>query len=100
LEIALAIGLFLMCAAHLGWCKWSVPRSGVMGPHGLETAGCNWGTSLLSIALAVIAILTLVSGVVGWWARARTAYWYASQVPAILGWGWIGFGLLTYLLKD
>lgn|SRR5687767_7740868 len=100
LEIAISIGLFVVCAAHLGWCKWSLPRYGISGPHGIETTACNWGTSLLSIALAVIAILTLASGLIGWRVRAKTTYWYASQVPAILGWGWLGLGAISTLFYE
>jgi hypothetical protein len=100
LEIALSIALFVLGAAHLGWCKWSLPRSGIMGPHGLETTACNWGTSLLGIALAVIALLTLASGLIGWRTRAKTAHWYASQVPAILGWGWLCLGSISSLMYE
>ena len=85
---------------HLGWCKWSLPRHGIVGPHGVETAACNWGTSLFSISLAIIAILTLVSGLIGLRLRDRTGFWYASQIPAIVGWGWLCLGFITALIYE
>ena len=100
LEIAVAIGLVVLCAGHLGWCKWSLPRYGIAGPHGIETAACNWGSSLFSIGLAVIAVLTLASGFIGLRARAKTVYWYASQIPAIVGWGWLCLGFIGALIYE
>ena len=94
LQIAVGFILVVLCAAHLSWCQWSLPRHGTASPHGIETGLCNWGTSLLDIAAAAIAVLTIASGLIGLRVRSRTLPWYAAQIPAMVAWGWLGYSLV------
>lgn len=94
LEVWTGAILVLLGIAHVSWCQWSLPRHGRMSPHGLETAVCNWGTTLLDLVIAVVATFTLFSGLVGYRVRARTVSWYMAQTPAFAAWGWVAHWLI------
>jgi hypothetical protein len=98
IEIVLGFSLVILCAAHLSWCAWSLPRHGIQGPHGIDTGVCNWGTELSRIVVAAIAVLTIFSGAIGFRVRSRSLPWYAAQTPAIVAWGWLICGLIYTLL--
>ena len=97
IEIGISIGIVILCAMHFSWCSWSLPRYGVMTSHGIETSACNWGSSLLSIALVLIASLTLASGMIGLRVHSRDGLWYTAQLPAIAAWGWLFAGFIHAL---
>lgn len=86
--------LVLLGIGHVSWCQWSLPRHGRMSPHGLETAVCNWGTSLLDLVVGLVATLTLLSGLIGYRVSARTVAWYMAQTPVIAAWGWLAYALI------
>jgi hypothetical protein len=98
MEIGAGVALIALCLAHVGWCRWSLPRHGVRTSHGIETAACNWGTSLTDIIVGAIAALTLLSGLVGHRLQSKTMPWYLAQVPAIVAWGWLAYGSIYSLL--
>jgi hypothetical protein len=94
IEIILGVALLLLIAGHVGWCRWSIPRHGIKTAHGIETAACNWGTSLFDITLGFIAVLTIVSGAVSYFARLRRVPWWVAQLPALVAWGWLVHGFI------
>ena len=94
LELVAGPLLLTVAVAHFGWCKWSVPRHGVAGPHGLETAICNWGTELSGLVVGIIAVLTIFSGAVSYRLRSRAGHWYVAQVPAVTAWGWVAYAVV------
>ena len=98
LEIVTSIVLLLACTGHFGWCEWSVPRHAEQTPHGFETAACNWGTVLTRLVIALIAVLTLLSGLLGYRARSKTFAWYAAQAPAMVSWSWVFYVLVFNLI--
>jgi hypothetical protein len=89
LELVAGSLLLIVAVAHFGWCKLSVPRHGVAGPHGPETGICNWGADLSGLIFGIIAVLTIFSGAVGYPLRLRAGHWYVAQIPAAAAWAWI-----------
>ena len=101
LELVAGPLLLIVAVAHFGWCKWSVPRHGVAGPHGLETGICNWGADLSGLIVGIIAVLTIFSGAVGYPLRLRAGHWYVVQIPAAAAWGWIIYAIVnTFFIYD
>jgi hypothetical protein len=54
--------------------------------------------NLATIVLGAIALLTIVSGLVGSRVHSRTVAWYATQIPALAAWGWLCYALIHTFL--
>jgi hypothetical protein len=79
-EVFVGALLALSGVALCVWCSWSVPTHGVATPHGLETAACNWGTSMLALLNIGIGVAILVLGLLARWQTAVCWRWSVCQV--------------------
>jgi hypothetical protein len=72
--------LALLGGAHWAWCSWSLPIHGVASPHGLETAACNWGMSMMVVLNIGLGVALLALGLLALWQRAVRWRWWTCQL--------------------
>ena len=94
-EIGIGGALLALCFSYGGWCAWSLPRYGRQTPHGIETPMCNWGMEIVAIGAAGIALITMMSGFLGYAYHSKALGWYSTQVPAALVWAWVTCALVN-----
>lgn len=83
-ELLVGLVLTLLVLSNVAWCAWALPRHGVLGPHGIETASCSWWVYMVRGIALVTGIPALVLGGLAYWRSRSVPLWLGCQVVLAL----------------